>query len=222
MSRNTQIRLLVISIFLIALSAVLLSIPEPTRKPSRGADSRKAESVRRPYVSEIIDGDTFELSDGRTIRLIGVDTPETDMPLYGEAVTFAESLLMGKQINIEFDREDRDKYGRFLVYAYLDSNFVNEMIIGSGLGIVYLFESNLGHAGALIESQKKARAANLGIWSLPAPSPEDYYVNIEGSYRFHRPLCIAIKATDPEKRHIYYSREELLDKGFSPCRNCRP
>lgn len=222
MSRNTQIRLLVISIFLIALSAVFLSIPEPARTPTRGVDSQKARPDSKPYVSEVIDGDTFKLSDGRTIRLIGVDTPETDMPFYDEALAFAESLLMGKRITVEFDREDRDKYGRFLVYLYADSNFVNEMIITRGLGIVYLFESNLKYARILIESQKRARAAHLGIWSLPAPSPEDYYVNIEGSYRFHRPLCTAIKRADPEKRKIHYSREELLDRGFSPCRNCRP
>jgi endonuclease YncB( thermonuclease family) len=210
------------SAVLIAISVVLLSIPEPVKTPGLGPDSQKDKFDDKPYVSEIIDGDTFELSDGRRIRLIGVDTPETDMPFYAEAVAFAESLLMRKQISTEFDEEERDKYGRSLVYAYLDSNLVNEMIICRGLGIVYLFESNLKYANLLIEAQKEARAGNLGIWSLPDPPPEDYYVNIEGSYRFHRPLCMAIKRSDPEKRKVYYSREELLDKGFSPCRNCRP
>jgi len=210
------------SAVLIAVSVVFLSIPEPVKTPAPDLDSQRDIPDGGQYISEIIDGDTFKLSDGRTIRLIGVDTPETEMPFYAEAVAFAESLLMRKQISTEFDEEDRDKYGRFLVYAYLDSNFVNELIIRRGLGIVYLFESNLKSASLLIEAQKEARAANLGIWSLPDPAPEDYYVNIEGSYRFHRPLCMAIKRSDPEKRRVYYSREELLDKGFSPCRNCRP
>lgn len=222
MNRTTRNRLLILSVFLIAVSVVLLSIPEPVRTPAPGVDSQKGKPGVGLYVSRIIDGDTFELSDGQTVRLIGVDTPETDMPFYNEAVAFAESLLFGKQITIELDKEGMDKYGRLLIYAYIDSNLVNEMIIGRGLGIVYLFESNLKQASALIESQAKARAAALGIWSLPAPPAEDYYVNIAGSYRFHRPLCIAIKRSDPQKRKIYYSREELLDKGFSPCRNCRP
>lgn len=222
MTRSTRNKLLISSIILIAISAVLLFIPEPARTPTPGLDSQEDKPGVGLYVFRIIDGDTFELSDGRTIRLIGVDTPETDMPFYNEAVALAESLLLGKQITIELDKEGMDKYGRLLIYAYTDSIFVNEMIIGRGLGIVYLFESNLKQAGALIESQTKARVANLGIWSLPPPPPEDYYVNIAGSYRFHRPLCTAIKRSDPEKRKIFYSREELLDKGFSPCRNCRP
>ncbi|UCE66269.1 MAG: thermonuclease family protein [Candidatus Zixiibacteriota bacterium] len=222
MTQSARNKLLILSVILIALSAALLFIPGRVKTPAPGLDSQKDIHDSKLYVSRVIDGDTFELSNGRTVRLIGVDTPETDMPYYNEAVTFAESLLSEKQITIELDKERMDKYGRLLIYAYTDSIFVNEMIIGRGLGIVYLFESNLKRAGTLIESQSKARAAALGIWSLPAPSPEDYYINIAGSYRFHRPLCIAIKRSDPEKRKTYHSRGKLLDKGFSPCRNCRP
>jgi micrococcal nuclease len=222
MNPATQNRLLILSAILILVSIILLSVPEPVKTPAPGLDSQRDQSINDLYVSKIIDGDTYELSDGRTIRLIGVDTPEIDMPFYDEAIAFAESLLAGKRITMEFDKEKTDKYGRSLVYIYLDSMLINEIITGRGLGIVYLFESNLKYASRLIDAQKRARAANLGIWSLPEPPPEDYYINIEGSYRFHRPLCTAIKKSNPQKRKIYYSRENLLDKGFSPCRNCRP
>jgi len=220
MDRSTQIKWLIVSGFLIGISIVFLFIPE--KPPDPNIIFREENFSDKPTISEIVDGDTFELSDGRTVRLIGVDTPEINRPFYDDAVAFAGSLLTGRQTKFEFDEENRDKYGRFLVYAYIDSNFVNEMIIRRGLGLVYLFESNLKYAAILIEAQKKARTARLGIWSLPDPPPEDYYVNIKGSYRFHRPLCTAIKKSDPEKRKIYYSREEPLDKGLSPCRNCGP
>lgn len=222
MDRSVKNRLLILSALLLAVSIVFLLVPRPVKIPVPGADYRQDQTVSDITVSRIIDGDTYELSDGRTIRLIGVDTPETDMPFYDEAVAFAESLILGREITLEFDKEELDKYGRSLAYVYLDTIFVNQMMAGRGLGIVYLFESNLKHAGILIDAQKRARAADLGVWSLPDPAPEDYYVNIIGSYRFHRPLCVSIKNTDPKKRKIYRSREELLDKGFSPCRNCRP
>lgn len=222
MNQSSQNKLLIISAVLIVLSVAFLLIPEPARTPRPGVDSQNAKPQSDIYVTRIIDGDTFELSDGRTVRLIGVDTPETGMPFYEEAVFFVDSLLLGKRISLRFDKEVRDKYGRLLAYVLLDSIRVNELIIGRGLATVYLFESNAGQAGALIESQNRARAADIGIWSLPDPQPEEYYVNIRGSYRFHRPLCTAIKNSNPENREIYRSREELLDKGFSPCRNCRP
>ena len=217
-NRNAQIKWLIVSGILIAISIVILFLPERQSDPDADLRNLKPGAT----VSKIIDGDTFELSDGRTVRLIGVDTPEIDMPFYDEAAAFTESVLIGREIDFEFDKVNSDKYGRLLLYAFVDSNFVNETIIRNGLGIVYLFESDLKYADALIESQKRARTARLGIWSLPDPALEDYYINIEGSFRFHRPLCMAIKKSDPDKWKIYYSREELLDKGFSPCRNCRP
>lgn len=222
MDRSIQNRLLIISAALIALSVVFLLIPEPVRTPVPDIDSQKPKSHGDIYVTRIIDGDTFELSDGRTIRLIGVDTPETGMPFYDDAVAFAESILFGRPIVLEFDREERDKYGRYLAYVHFDSLFFNRMLIDRGLATVYLFESNIERAPTLIESQKRARASDLGIWSLSDPTPEDYYINIRGSYRFHRPLCTAIKNSNPQNRENYRSREDLLDKGFSPCRNCRP
>jgi endonuclease YncB( thermonuclease family) len=222
MNQTDQNKLLIISAALIVLSVVFLLIPEPVRTPVPGVDSQKAKSQSDIYVTRIIDGDTFELSDSRTVRLIGVDTPETGMPYYDDAIAFAESLLTGKSVTLEFDRTDRDKYGRYLAYVYFDTNFVNRMLVDRGLATVYLFESNIDKAGVLIESQKRARASDLGIWSLPDPPPEDYYVKVRGSYRFHRPLCMAIKKSNPENREIYRSREDLLDKGYSPCRNCRP
>jgi endonuclease YncB( thermonuclease family) len=151
-----------------------------------------------------------------------VDTPENDRPFYHQAVALAESLLMGKQIEYETDAVERDRYGRYLWYVFADSIFVNDRIINRGMGRVYLFQSNIKYAGRFIQSQKNAREAKSGIWSLPVPPPEEYYIALKGSYRFHRPLCMSIKGANPEKIIEYRSRDSLLDLGISPCRNCRP
>jgi len=182
--------------------------------------STKAESAL--VVSRIIDGDTFELSGGIHVRLIGVDTPEKNEPFYREARILAESLLLGKQVVLEFDKEPEDRYGRRLAYLRFDTLFYNEYIVKRGLAYVYLFKNSLKHAGKLINAQKYARNQKAGLWSLEDFEPEPYYVSIKGSYRFHRPLCRAIKDAKKSKIIKIDSRNAAFDKGLSPCRQCRP
>lgn len=218
--KDSSSKWLIVSAVFIALSIIFLLIPE--RKPEPPPDGKKVSPPADIVVAEIIDGDTFRLSDGSTVRLIGVDTPEKNQPLYEEAVDFAESLFSGRSARLEQDKDTVDKYGRDLFYVFIDSEFVNEAILRQGLGSVYLFQSNLRYARRLIDAQKKARAKNVGIWSLPEPPPEEYYIRVAGSYRFHRPLCMTIKNSDPNRWIKCSSRDSLLDAGISPCRSCGP
>ncbi len=81
-------------------------------------------------VTEVVDGDTvvvaFPGGRSETVRLLGVDTPETvdpDEPVecYGpEASAFTHARLDGRQVRLEKDREERDRYGRLLAYVYVD------------------------------------------------------------------------------------------------------
>ena len=61
-------------------------------------------------VGRVIDGDTFESSDGRRVRLVGVNTPESTIrtEAYGkEASYYTTSKLEGKQVWIQKDVSDR-------------------------------------------------------------------------------------------------------------------
>ncbi len=99
------------------------------------------------------DGDTFEVSmDGvkETIRLVGVDTPETHHPskpvqCYGlEASDYTEELIGGKQIRLKSDTKqpNRDKYGRLLRYAYLqDGRELNELLVSKGYALATNFNT---------------------------------------------------------------------------------
>jgi len=89
-------------------------------------------------VKYVIDGDTLELSNGETVRLIGIDTPEvyssdkldrdskrtgkdieTIIAMGKEASDFVRGLVEGKEVKLEFDVQKRDKYGRLLAYVYV-------------------------------------------------------------------------------------------------------
>jgi len=94
--------------------------------------------------TRVVDGDTIILSNGERVRLIGVDTPETKHPrkpveYYGkEASAFTKRMVEGKFIRLEYDWQERDKYGRLLAYVHLmDDTFLNADIVKQGYGFAH-------------------------------------------------------------------------------------
>ncbi len=128
-------------------------------------------------VTRVVDGDTIEISpaiDGITdVRLIGLDTPETKEPgcapqPYGaEASSYAESVLSGQQVELEFDVEKTDQYGRLLAYVYPQGGeMFNEDLVEEGYAQAYAYPPNTRYADRFAAVQEQARNAGLGIWSL--------------------------------------------------------
>ena len=101
-------------------------------------------NARTLICTRVVDGDTIILSNGEKVRLIGVDTPETVRPntpveYYGkEASAFTKKMVEGQPVKLEYDLQQRDKYGRLLAYVYLmDGTFLNAEIIKQGYGHAY-------------------------------------------------------------------------------------
>jgi len=93
-------------------------------------------------VERVIDGDTLKLTSGEEVQLIGIKAPE-DEKMGQEATKFVKGVIwLGQVIRLEFDVQERDKYGRLLAYVYytlyqLDSNrsftvMLNKKIIEAG------------------------------------------------------------------------------------------
>lgn len=139
-------------------------------------------------IVKIIDGDTYKVSyNGKTenIRLIGIDTPESranskakkDAKKTGvnvkaittlgkQATQYIKSLIEpGDQIKIEFDVQERDRYGRILGYVYLeDGTFLNEKIIREGYAQVMTVPPNVKYQDKFLIAQQEARDNNRGLW----------------------------------------------------------
>lgn len=172
-------------------------------------------------VAKVIDGDTIELTSGEKLRYIGIDTPEKAEPFYQEAKNFNRKLVEGKKIRIEFDVQKRDKYGRLLGYVYVDDIFVNAELLKAGLAVLYTYPPNVKYVDYFTQLQKEARQLKSGIWSEKI-EPEQFYLAVKGSKRFHRPDCRSLQSAKEKELLKFNSREEALDKGFSPCRRCKP
>ncbi len=175
-------------------------------------------------VTRIIDGDTVELIGGDRLRLLGIDCPERGEPFYDSAAAYLAQLALNKISQIGFSHRRRDGYGRLLGYMTVDSFFLNEMMVRSGLAHVYLFEDNLNDRDKierLLAAQNDAIDNGRGIWSVER-QPEPYYIARKNGLRFHRPGCASVKELLPGEYIKFDSRLDAFRKGLSPCRNCRP
>ena len=125
-------------------------------------------------VLSVVDGDTIKIRAGgveQSVRLLGVDTPETvhpDIPPepYGaEATEFTKRLLRGEKVVLRYGRKMRDRYGRLLAFVYRGSDdlFVNLEIIRRGFGRVY--GDDFPDRKQFLKAQREAQAAKKGIWS---------------------------------------------------------
>ena len=128
-------------------------------------------------VIKVVDGDTLNIDmDGKsqTIRLIGLNTPETVDPrkpveCFGkEASKKAVELLAGKKVLIEKDSSqgDYDKYQRLLAYVFLEdgTNF-NKWMIENGYGYEYTYDLPYKYQSEFKLAENQAKAQKKGLWA---------------------------------------------------------
>jgi micrococcal nuclease len=116
------------------------------------------------YCTEIIDGDTFRLTNGDTVRLIGIDAPELSQPGGELSREYLAHLLLGKPITLERESEDRDKYNRLLRFVYINDLCINEEMIRQGYAEArYLSENPIREYYIQLEIQ--AETTKAGLWS---------------------------------------------------------
>jgi micrococcal nuclease len=118
-------------------------------------------------VSRVSDGDSFRCKDGRRIRLIGIDSPESQQQPAGEKARAALLRLLppGSTVQLETDVAPTDRYGRTLAYVWSGSTLVNEVMVRDGWAVLYTVPPNVSYAERLGAAQAEARARGTGLWS---------------------------------------------------------
>lgn len=170
------------------------SIVEVRDTPTTAQTTTPAQNLSptpntKPYtVIQVVDGDTIKVSIDNvktTVRLIGVDTPETVDPrkpveCFGkEATNKLLELLRSKIVLLEEDQSqgDEDKYGRLLRYIFLpDGTNVNRELIREGYAYEYTYDLPYKYQDEFKKAQISARENKRGLWAdnacvTPSPSP---------------------------------------------------
>ena len=147
-----------------------------------GDDDASAEGesdwVPNAVVERVIDGDTLVARIGNgseTVRLIGIDAPESVAPTrpvqcFGkEASLFLAGVLpAGTEITLMRDAEARDIYDRLLGYVVRsrDGLFVNLEMVATGYAAAMNYPPNDHYADAFDRAQSDAVASGQGLWRV--------------------------------------------------------
>ena len=157
-------------------------------KPESKSTSKSPHAQQTTTVTRIVDGDTlkvFFLEGEESIRLIGIDTPEsrvnkktkkdakrsgqdieTIIAMGKRATEYVESLVKpGGLITIEFDVQERDRYKRLLGYVYLSNGkMLNEEIVKAGYASVMTIPPNVKYKDRFLIAYQEARERKVGLW----------------------------------------------------------
>lgn len=129
----------------------------------------------RVLVIEVVDGDTIKVWGDKTVRLLGIDTPETVDPrrpvgCFGkEASNETKSLLSGKEVILQKDVSETDKYKRLLRYIYLPLDngqilFINDYLVREGYAKVLTYPPDIKFNEQFRQAETEAKNNKKGLW----------------------------------------------------------
>ena len=97
-------------------------------------------SLPKVFIKNCYDGDTCTTSEGETIRLACIDTPELKCrnanPIQANsAKNFINALVANQEVSIK--RITKDRYGRTVAELFKDEENIQELIVKKGFGVIY-------------------------------------------------------------------------------------
>ena len=177
------------------------------------AAAAPAEVVR---VKEVVDGDTVVLHDGRSVRLIGINAPETGKhgvapePYADEARQRLAALARGREARLSYGRQREDHYGRTLAYVDVGTHDAGADLLAAGLASAIAVPPNLERLQAYGAAEAQARSARKGIWGhrYGQPLAADGLGAADTGYHFVRGRVLRVGES---RRNVFLD----LAEGFS-------
>ena len=227
MKSRLSIIVFLLSVFFLVLSGCSSTTPSTTTtqpnaqtastQTSAQTQQESQQEAKSPIslietkVTRVVDGDTIHASvNGKdeSIRLIGVDTPETVKPNtpvqpYGpEASAFSKAQLTDKTVWLEKDVQERDKYGRLLAYVWTEqpteisdteirAKMFNAKLLLDGYGQLLTIAPDVKYVDYFTHYQTDAREGSKGLWGIPiAPA-------VSSAATSNEPATQSITSTPP-------------------------
>ena len=174
-----------------------------------------------------------------------------NVPMGKVASNYAKDRLKGKYVDLEFEGPFRGRYGRLLAYVLVDGQNFNVELVSQGLSAYYTkYGLSQKYDQEFRKAEKYARKHKLNIWGDPELSQKylrlkskwgqhrpstgsigvqkstqadtGAYIGNARSNKFHRPDCRWAKKIAPANRVSFKSRQEAIDRGYVPCKVCKP
>jgi endonuclease YncB( thermonuclease family) len=168
-------------VFILVLSACSYSYPYQPATSTPIAENTQSDhqthtlpNIVDVKLVRVVDGDTIVVDvKGKQykVRYIGMDTPETVHPFkpvqyFGkEASEKNRELLAGKEVRLEKDVSETDKYGRLLRYVWVGDIMVNAELVRLGYAVSYTYPPDVKYQELIIQLEREARENNRGLWA---------------------------------------------------------
>lgn len=157
------------------------------REKIKGSREIRVANLLPARVVSVVDGDTVKvqideprpsaLKSRETIRLLGIDAPESRPPrpkgYFGqESSAYVKGALTGRRVYLAFDWDLRDVYGRLLAYIYVaDGDCFNLDLVRLGYAYAYI-KYRFAFMDEFTQTEETARKEKLGLWAqLPPKNP---------------------------------------------------
>ncbi len=170
MLRRVAYALLVVAI--VAAVVVVTVLVTVRVRPGGGDASTPEETAATVRVTRVVDGDTVDVCCPQArVRLLGIDTPERNEPLFQEATALTARLTTGQVVRMERCEEEADQYGRLLRHLFVGERHVNRELVAAGLARAYIFSLRLNpcYAGDLLAAEGVAQKQRIGLWQRGVP-----------------------------------------------------
>lgn len=240
----------IIFAILLALSLTACDDIPNENKENKAENSQNNESYEKAKVLYAHDGDTIWVKingNKEKVRFVGVNTPEVAKDgnpaefMAEEAKDFTEEILKDKEIYLERDISDRDKYDRLLRYIWLEkplsnpelsdieNKTLNGILVKEGYAYANYYKPDIKYHDYLKDLEKSAKNNKNGIWSERKTNKdsrkkdekihESYLIKgNKNSKVYHLPEWDSYD-TVKEKNAVYFKTEKKAqDAGFRPAR----
>lgn len=119
--------------------------------------------------TKIIDGDTFLIEGGYSVRILGIDADERDNPCYEPTKNRLEELILNKEVKLEKGTEDKDQWCRYLRYVLVGDKNISLELVKEGLAVVRFSPEDVKYREQITQAEQEAKESQTGCkWSSTA------------------------------------------------------
>ena len=160
--------------------------------------------------TKVIDGDTFLIEGGYSVRILGIDADERGYPCYDAAKNRLEELILNKEVKLEMENENLDQYCRYLRYISLGDKNISLELVKEGLAIARFSSEDVKYRQEITDAEKQAKENKIGCkWSASVKTSGDK--KTEFSWDKLTPELTGLKVIGVCQAGNYYNKEVIVE-----------
>ena len=135
-------------------------IEEETSAPCQNIPEIPDGAIK--LATKIIDGDTFLIEGGYSVRILGIDADERGYPCYDAAKNRLEEFILNKEVRLEKGVEDKDQWCRYLRYVFLGDQNISLELVKEGLVVARSSPEDVKYREEVALAERKAKDNKIG------------------------------------------------------------